>query len=77
VRSRNRDNFDEIAEIAPEEESAIRSKFERYKGSPTQLSGTKCSNCGKVGYAANKCYLKEKKDVRVDHFCNKGRRSFP
>jgi hypothetical protein len=30
VKIRNHDNFDEIAETALEEESAIRSKFERY-----------------------------------------------
>jgi hypothetical protein len=47
VGSRNHDNFDEIAETALEEERAIRSKFGRYKGSNTQLSGTKCSNCGR------------------------------
>jgi len=74
VRSRNHDNFDDIVETALEEESAIQSKFERYKGLPTQLS--KCSNYGKVGHTANKCYLKEKKDVRVNHFSNK-RRSSP
>lgn len=62
VRSRNSENFDEIAETSPEEESAIISKNERYKGdTSTQV---KCNNCGKLGHTSNKCYTK--KDHRVN-----------
>jgi hypothetical protein len=65
VRSRNGNTFDEIAETALEEESAIFSKNERYmKG--TAFGKLLCSNCGKTGHTAAKCYLKDKKDVRVN-----------
>jgi homospermidine synthase len=60
VRSRNQDDFDEIAETALEEESAINSKLERYKG---QNGGNpvQCSNCKKLGHASNRCYLKKRR----------------
>jgi hypothetical protein len=62
VRSRNSENFDEIAETSLEEESAILSKNERSRGDTgTQV---KCSNCGKVGHTSHKCYIK--KDHRVN-----------
>jgi len=35
------------------------------------LSDAKCSNCGKVGHIANKCYVKERKDIRFTQFANK------
>jgi hypothetical protein len=62
VRSRNNENFDEIAETSLEEESAIVSKQERYRGE----SGTpvKCGNCGKLGHPTQACY--RKKNLRVN-----------
>ena len=66
VRSRNYVNFDDIAETALEEESAIVSKNERYKNTGSGNEGPKCSNCNKVGHMASKCYSKEKRDPRVN-----------
>jgi hypothetical protein len=66
VRSRNHANFDEIAETALEEESAIVSKNERYKASNAIIEGPKCSNCNKLGHVASRCYLKDRKDMRVN-----------
>ena len=65
VRSRNGNTFDEIAETALEEESAIFSKNERYRQG-TAFGKLLCSNCGKTGHLATKCYLKDRKDVRVN-----------
>jgi hypothetical protein len=65
VRSRNSSTFDEIAETALEEESAIFSKNEQYRlGAST--GRLVCHNCGKAGHIAAKCYLKNWKDVRVN-----------
>jgi hypothetical protein len=65
VRSRNGGTFDEIAETALEEESAIYSKNERYRqGTPP--SRIMCNNCGKAGHIAAKCYLKDKRETRVN-----------
>jgi hypothetical protein len=65
VRSRNSDTFDEIAETALEEESAIYSKNERYRQG-TLPSKVTCNNCGRTGHIAAKCYLKDKKEARVN-----------
>ena len=65
VRSRNYASFDDIAETALEEESAIASKNERYRGTGNGLEGPRCSNCNKVGHVASRCYSKEKRDTRV------------
>jgi len=62
VRSRNGKTFDEIAETALEEESAIYSKNERYRQGPPS-SRVICNNCGKTGHIAAKCYLREKRDM--------------
>ena len=51
VRSRNHSSFDDIAETALEEESAIISKNERYKNSNAE--SLKCSNCNKLGHVAS------------------------
>jgi hypothetical protein len=57
VRSRNQDNFDDIAETALEEESEIVSKQERYKG---EVGTTvKCGNCGKLGHPTHACFLRK------------------
>jgi len=34
-----------------------------------------CSNCGKTGHIAAKCYLKDKKDVRVNKLGSEARGS--
>jgi hypothetical protein len=53
------------AETALEEESAIFSKYERNRqgANPRRLV---CYNCGKAGHVPAKCYLKDKKDVKVN-----------
>ena len=64
VRSCNYQNFDEIAEMALVEESAIASRLDRY-----WLEGTstpKCDNCGKLGHASNQCYRRSKAEARVN-----------
>jgi hypothetical protein len=66
VRSRNHNNFDEIAETALKEESAIISKTERYKGSNMSSDNLKCSNCGRNNLVTSRCFLKGKKDIRVN-----------
>jgi|TergutMp193P3_1026864.scaffolds.fasta_scaffold75187_2 hypothetical protein len=64
VRSRNYQSFDEIAETALVEESAIASKQDRYRaeGSATQ----KCSNCGKSGHLSSRCYFRDKREARIN-----------
>ena len=67
VRSRNHSTFNEIAETALEDESAIFSKNERYKsGSNANSEGPRCSNCNKLGRVTSRCYLKDRKDTRVN-----------
>ena len=53
VRSRNYQNFDEIAETALVEESAIASKQERYRVEGS--SAYRRINCEKEGHSSNKC----------------------
>ena len=64
VRSRNYSSFDDIAETALEEESAIFSKNERYKNSNAE--SPKCSNCNKLDHVASRCYLKDRKVTMVN-----------
>jgi len=66
VRSHNYQNFDEMAETAVVEESAIASRPDRYRleGTSTQ----KCGNCGKLGHASNKCYARSKAEARVNRY---------
>jgi len=64
VRSRNYQNFDEIAETALVEESAIASKQERYRAEGA--AAHRCSNCGKSGHLSNKCYSRSKGEARVN-----------
>ena len=66
MKSRNHSSFDDIAETALEEESAIFSKNERYMSSIANSEGPKCSNCNKLGPVASRCYLNDRKDTRVN-----------
>jgi hypothetical protein len=66
VRSRNHSTFDEIAETALEEDSAIFSKNESYKINNANAECPKCSNCHKLGHVASRCYLEDRKHVRVN-----------
>jgi hypothetical protein len=65
IRSRNGKTFDEIAETALEEERAIFSMKERYRQGTT-FGSVVYRNGGKTGRLAAICYLKDKKDVRVN-----------
>ena len=65
VRSRNHSTFDEMAETALDE-SAIFSKTERHKNSNSNSESLKCTNCHKLGHIASRCYLKERKEARVN-----------
>ena len=66
MRSRNHSTVNEIAETALQEESTIFSKNKRYKSSNANSEGPKCSNCNKLGHVASRCYLKDRKDTRVN-----------
>ena len=64
VRSRNYDDFDDIAETALVEERAIVSLRDRDRfGGSAPL---KCSTCGKLGHSSSRCYEKERKEPRVN-----------
>jgi hypothetical protein len=65
VRSRNHSSFDDIAETALDEESAIFSENERYKISSTTVDGPKYSTCNTLGHVASRYYLRDKRDTRV------------
>jgi hypothetical protein len=58
VQSRNYQHFDEVAEMALVEESAITSKQDRYCSEG--ISAQRCSYCGKLGHSGNKCYSRGK-----------------
>jgi hypothetical protein len=64
VRSRNYRNFDEIADTALVEESAIISKQDRYRAEGSALP--RCGSFGKVGHSSNKCFAREKREARVN-----------
>jgi hypothetical protein len=64
VRSRNYKDFDEIAETALVEESALVSKQDRYRNEGTNPN--RCSSCGKIGHTSNKCYSKVQREARVN-----------
>jgi hypothetical protein len=68
VRSQNHDNFDTVGETALEEESAIISKIERYRG---QYSSAQCTICKTVGHLSSKCFSKTKWENRVSQFSAK------
>ena len=64
VRSRNYRNFDEIAETALVEDSAIISKQDQYGAEGSALPT--CGSCGKLGHSSNKCFAREKREARVN-----------
>jgi hypothetical protein len=66
VRSRNHNDFDDIAETALEEESAIFSKLDRYRG--PENSSVQCSICKRTGHVSSKCFSKIKRENRVSQF---------
>lgn len=66
VRSRNYCDFDEIAETALVEESAIASRQDRYRTEGNTEGKLKCGNCGKLGHTSGRCYGKERKEPRVN-----------
>jgi len=70
VRNRKHQNFDEIAETTPVEESAISSRQDRYRleGTSTQRFG----NCGKLSHASNKCYALSTGEPRVNCVVSSG-----
>ena len=64
MRNRNYRDFDEIAETALVGESAITSRQDRYK-----IEGgmsLKCCNCGRIGHSSSKCFVRERKEARVN-----------
>jgi hypothetical protein len=67
VRSRNQDDFDEVAETALEEESAINSKLERYRGQEGK-NPVQCSICKRSGHTSNKCFQKARGDIRINQY---------
>ena len=64
VRSRNYRDFDEITETALVEESAITSRQDRYRAE--ESAQLKCGVCGKLGHTSSRCYVKERKEPRVN-----------
>lgn len=70
VRSRNYRNFDEIAETALVEESAIASRQDWYRTEGN--APLKCGFCGKTGHLSNTCYARGKEEVRVNHVVTSG-----
>jgi hypothetical protein len=66
VRSRNHSSFDDIAETALEEESAIFSKNESYKSSNAVVHDPRFSNCNKLGHVASRHYLRNRKDTKFN-----------
>jgi hypothetical protein len=66
VRSRNHDDFDDIAETALEEESAMVSKVERYKAPSS--NPVQCTICKRSGHTSSNCFAKLKRDSRVNQF---------
>jgi hypothetical protein len=70
VRSRSYQNFDEIAETALVEESAIASRLDRYRSEGTFTQN--CGNCGKLGHTSNKCYARGKGEAQVNPIISGG-----
>jgi len=68
--SRNNQNFDEIAETALVDESAIASRLDRYRLERT--STQRCGNCGKLGHASNKCYARSRGEAGVNPIVSGG-----
>ena len=70
VWSRNFQNFDEIAETALVEESAINSKVVRYRSEG--IFAERCSNCDKLSHLSSKCYSRGKGEARVNPVVTSG-----
>jgi hypothetical protein len=68
VRSRNHDNFDESAETALEEERAVIPKNVRDRSSNMFSNNLKRNNFERNNHVTSKCFLKGKKDVRLNEF---------
>jgi len=64
LRSCNYRHFDEIAETALVEESAIESRQDRYRQEGNLAQ--RCGNCRKMGHTNNRCYVRTKADARVN-----------
>ena len=64
VLSRNYRNFDEMAETALVQESAITSKQERYRAEGSALP--RYGSCDKLGHSSNRCFAREKRGARVN-----------
>ena len=73
VRSRNQQNFDEIAETALVEESAMASKQDRYR--PEGASVPRCTHCGKSGHSSSKCYSRGRVEAQVNPIVASGFRA--
>lgn len=64
--SRNYTDIDKVAEITLEESAIFFSKNERYRNPSRMSEGPKCSNCNSVWHIASRCYLRERKESRVN-----------
>jgi hypothetical protein len=71
LRSRNNDNFDEIAECSLEEGSALISKLERYRRQDNTTS-LQCTISKKSGHTSCNCFLRQKNESRVNQYLVKG-----
>jgi hypothetical protein len=66
VRSQNHDYFDDIAETALEEESAMVSKVERYM--VPSYNPMQCTICKRSGHTSSNCFSKLRRDSRINQF---------
>jgi hypothetical protein len=63
--------------IAVEEENTIISKNGKYRSSVMSSDYLKCNNCGRNNHDTSRCFLKGKKDVRVNQFSTRHERQGP
>ena len=69
VKSRNLQNFNEIAEIALSEESAMLSRLGKFKNSNEEV----CKICKKPGHIGAKCYFKKNNETKALHVTEKSK----